>query len=205
MINVSRTVGFVVLVLIFIAVFAWVSSSATTQNLHGDLLYTLQNPVVLSPEYPDYGSEGWQRNTTGNQKILVIPIMFSDVKNSTTLSDLNRTIKNLTEYYYNVSYGKLNLSYDIIDWITLPKPMAFYGADGGFENTSWKRIDKLNVLYNQLVNDTVKAADLSIDFSKYDHLIIVHAGNNQANDQECNDCIWTMRFLISELKQMIIA
>ncbi|NCN69502.1 MAG: M6 family metalloprotease domain-containing protein, partial [Candidatus Altiarchaeum hamiconexum] len=130
----------------------------------------------------------------GNQKILVIPVMFSDVKNSTTLGDLNKTLKNLTEYYYNVSYGKLNLTYEINDWIALPKPMAFYGADGGFGNTIYGRIDKLNVISNQLGKDTVKAVDLSTNFSKYDHLIIIHAGNDQANDEGCKDCIWSMMF-----------
>ncbi|PKP57815.1 MAG: hypothetical protein CVT88_08375, partial [Candidatus Altiarchaeales archaeon HGW-Altiarchaeales-1] len=71
--------------------------------------------------------------------------------------------------------------------------MAFYGADGGFENTTYKRIDKLNVMYNQFANDTIRAVDSKINFSKYDHVIILHAGNDQANDPECGDCIWSMR------------
>ena len=175
------------------------TSSATTQNGQLEPFFYASNiknipEIVLSPEYPDYGKESWQKNTTGNQKILVIPVMFSDVKNSTTLGDLNKTLKNLTEYYYNVSYGKLNLTYEINDWIALPKPMAFYGADGGFGNTIYGRIDKLNVISNQLGKDTVKAVDLSTNFSKYDHLIIIHAGNDQANDEGCKDCIWSMMF-----------
>jgi len=143
-------------------------------------------------ELPQYGNDDWERNTTGNHKILVIPVMFSDVKNSTTVDDLKGIIANLSDYYYNVSYGKLNLTYDVKDWVTLNKPMSYYGADGGFANESYLRVDALNTVYNQIAFDTINATDSYIYFSQYDHLIIIHAGEDQASDRECTGCLWSM-------------
>lgn len=143
-------------------------------------------------EYPPYGSDDWERSTVGNQKILVVPVLFSDVKNSTTINHLGEVMENLSKYYYTVSYGRLNLTYAIAPWVSLDKPVSFYGADGGFENKSSLRVDALNNLYYRVAVDAVKSADDAVDFSGCNHLMIVHAGSDQAENQSCRDCIWSV-------------
>lgn len=153
-----------------------------------------KNLSGLSIEYPPYGSDDWERAASGNQSVLVIPVMFSDVKNKTTVDDLKKIMGNLSEYYCINSNGRLNLTYDISDWVMLNKTMSYYGADGGFENKSNLRIDALNTPYYQIASDAVKSVDSYVDFSKYDHLIIVHAGEDQAGSPKCGDCIWSTAF-----------
>ncbi len=100
----------------------------------------------------------------------------------------------MNQYYVEVSYGKVSLQADLLrKWITLPSKMAFYGADasdpgddaGGNGQGSW-----------QMVLDAVTLADPDVDFSKYESLIIMHAGNDQArvSPRTLSSLIWSKTF-----------
>lgn len=78
--------------------------------------------------------------TTGNVKVLVIPVDFSD-KQATSRYDLNKIdtafnggtnassllYKSVKDYYYQASYGRLNLTFDVLDqWYRPSKSSSYY-------------------------------------------------------------------------------
>ncbi|MBL0385325.1 M6 family metalloprotease domain-containing protein [Tumebacillus sp. ITR2] len=86
------------------------------------------------------------------------------------------TDRTLHNYYNEVSYGKLNVttqdSPEKVGWVTAPHPYSYYFGDTGSLPTSTSDYNANgfgdyphNV--QGLVEDVVKAADPTIDFSKY--------------------------------------
>ncbi|MFQ6120824.1 MAG: hypothetical protein ACE5KE_13200, partial [Methanosarcinales archaeon] len=76
---------------------------------------------------------------TGTQKIVVIAIDFSDKYGTKTISDFNdllfsRKKGSLNHYYYEVSYGKLNLTGKIFGWYRSDHPHTYYGKDRNTAN-----------------------------------------------------------------------
>lgn len=139
--------------------------------------------------------------TTGTKKIVIIPVVFSDIKNSTTIAKLNSTVQNISVYYKENSYNKLNFTVVLIPkWYSLNRTMVSYGAD----NTScavyrdfgrWVR-SGCNYAWmgsREFVIDSLTISDSEINFSNYDHVIIVHAGNDEASSDEGND-LWSVRW-----------
>lgn len=132
---------------------------------------------------------------SGIQRIIVVPVQFPDAAGSVSLQDpLDHLLMQLNQYYIEVSYGKVSLQADLLrKWITLPKKLAFYGADasdpgddaGGNSQGSW-----------QMVLDTVALADPDVDFSKYENLILMHGGNDQAktSPRTLSSLIWSKTF-----------
>jgi len=157
--------------------------------------------VSATPDIPPYGIDEWNKKTTGNHTVLVVIVNFNDFKNLTSINDITRKLDLLREFYFNNSYGSLNLSFDL-KFVNLTKNMGYYGADGGFGNTSWKRIDELGYKYHHygedfsyqhvFPNDVLKILDNEVNFMNYDHIIFVHSYYDQANHQECKDCLWSI-------------
>ncbi len=132
---------------------------------------------------------------SGVQKVIVIPVQFPDASGSASLQEpLDHLLMQLNQYYTEVSYRKVSLQSDVLrKWITLPKRIAFYGADasehgddaGGNSQGSW-----------QMILDAIPLADPDVDFSKYESLIIMHAGNDQAktSPRRLSSEIWSKTF-----------
>lgn len=166
------------------------------------LVFLLIIQICLADlEYPPYGNEDWNKNTIGNHKVLVVIANFNDFKNLTTIDEIQKNLNLLKEFYYNNSYKKLNLSFDIKS-VNLSRNMEYYGEDGGFGNTSWKRIDELGYKYHHygedfsyqdvLANDILKILDNNINFLDYDHIIFIHSYYDQAEEQNCTNCLWSV-------------
>ncbi|HUU26391.1 MAG TPA: FG-GAP-like repeat-containing protein [archaeon] len=88
---------------------------------------------------------------------------------------IQRNILFAAQYYEDVSQGKVILivpePVDISEIYTLPKEMAEYGKD-----------DDYSLRTANLAVDAIKAADNELDFSKYDVIMVFHAGCGQHTD-----------------------
>jgi len=136
---------------------------------------------------------------TGDVKIIILCIEFSDVKHGGThtpayfddMADGNTNSMKL--YYKEASYSKINISSDSDGWYTSTQTMAYYGAPVGGDHD--------NPSLYKLVTEALVAADGAINFSQYDvdldgwidYLMIIHAGGDQAMTGSPND-IWSHKY-----------
>ena len=105
----------------------------------------------------------------GNVTIPVFLVQFSDVKNedaAVTPDSVKRTlfsedensdlfpVEGVTGYYNRSSYGQLNISGDVYDWLTLSNTREYYqNVENGRE---------------LVIQEIIDAYDSSVDFSRYD-------------------------------------
>lgn len=133
----------------------------------------------------------------GLERVLVLRVDFSDQPGKRPRAELDAFLfdpnrVSLASYFSEVSYGKMRIegeSYPRREgWYRLPQPMRFYGAG---------RI--LLERYLTLVEDACNAADPDVNFHDFDrdgdgvvdHLIILHAGNDEASSGVSHD-IWSI-------------
>lgn len=102
--------------------------------------------------------------STGNPHVLVIPIEFTDYKAPTNMVKTLETAffgtsvdtgwESLTSYYQKASYGKLNISGDVLPVFSTGKKSTYYDniEDGDYE----------------ILKAALEYYDASIDYSKYD-------------------------------------
>ncbi|MEM3818947.1 MAG: M6 family metalloprotease domain-containing protein [Nitrososphaerota archaeon] len=117
--------------------------------------------------------------STSEVNVIVIPVDFPDQPGGgppeTYVSKINTS---MGEYWREVSYGKISVKlYTVSKWLRLDRKYSFYGedADGVDENPC------------RLVIDAVKVADALIDFKKYDYIMVMHSGRDQAYTHEEGD------------------
>ncbi|MGC8849937.1 MAG: hypothetical protein ACP5QI_05635, partial [Candidatus Bathyarchaeia archaeon] len=103
----------------------------------------------------------------GTQSIIVIPVAFKDLPGSMSLEELrSKVFTHVSDYLRDVSGGSLTISGDVAPrWYELSRSYKWYGE--GRER------------WENLVWDAVKAADRDVNYLEYDHVMIVHAGDNQ--------------------------
>lgn len=139
----------------------------------------------------------------GVARILVLLIQFTNVSHAPShdaayfdgfFSNATPAARSMRAYYREASYGGLTINATIVPtWFTSVHPMEYYGKDG----TSG--IDSANGPIYYLVDEAVRAADPSVDFTSFDtdhdglvdHLVIVHAGPGQENHANLTDAIWS--------------
>jgi len=93
---------------------------------------------------------------------------------------VNNSVQKFTDYLSEVSYGQLTVQITISPNVyTLSHVMGYYG-DNELSTSSFADIE--NLIY-----DSVKAADADINFSTYDAILIVHAGAGQESDVANNN------------------
>jgi M6 family metalloprotease-like protein len=125
-------------------------------------------------------------NVSGTQRLAVICTEFSDVSHSTNASTIQTRLNNMAEYFQDVSLGKIPISFTFFDdkWIRLNNTMEYYGQ-GSWHNDfhGW-----------DFVVDSVKAWQNFVNFSDYDCLTIVHAGDDQASHTDEIGLLWSQNF-----------
>ena len=119
------------------------------------------------------GIDGYMPST-GNVKVLVVPIQFSDVYTSKTSltkyrTDLERTFfgtdtgyESLSTYYQKSSYGKLNISGEVLPWYSPLNKSTYYEA--AYENDS-----SMSKIMGELAIEAISYYSSSIDLSEYDY------------------------------------
>lgn len=110
-------------------------------------------------------------------RVLVIPVEFKDLHGPGSPQALAKA-SGLEDYWEEVSYGALELEVEVLStWVELDRSYLSYARDvEGIDDGSC-----------QLVWDTLKKADPLADFSEYDYVMIMHAGEDQAITHDEDD------------------
>lgn len=139
--------------------------------------------------------------TTGQQKILVILVEYSDIKFTTV--DVHTAFDNLMnqegytaneatgsvyDFFTASSNGQFQPQFDIYGPVALGNTRAYYGAHRGSQNDARAA---------EMVRDACQLMDDEIDFSQYDadgdgqvdNVYVFYAGNGEA-DSGIEDSIW---------------
>jgi M6 family metalloprotease-like protein len=131
----------------------------------------------------------WNRRIpfVGAQPTLVLMVQFSDVRMSISRAQAEQIVKVVDNFVRTSSYGRTWLDYTIHPRVlTLPKPMAYYG---GPSQGAQRGDDDARIIEYHLT--TIRLAKQEgIDLSKYKHIIIIHAGKDEATGGTAND-IWS--------------
>ena len=141
--------------------------------------------------------------TTGNNNLLIILVSFADRAFTYTREDFdsltsqpgysrNGATGSVKDYYYDVSFGQLELNPTVVGPYTLSQPMAYYGATGpSFSDVNPK----------EMIAEACALADSEIDFSQFDMnndgivdaVHVIFAGAGEASTGE-TDAIWPHRW-----------
>jgi len=149
--------------------------------------------VALDPWQANLSSNGYgyrvlagQHSVLGVQQALVILVDFEDVRHTKSPDQVRDVaVDQLNVYYNEVSYGKVSIAGQVFGWYTLPEPMSYYGHDrqkpGDDENK------------DQLAFNALLKLPSSLDLTPFQYFVIVHAGQDQADDQNrvMSDEIWS--------------
>ncbi|MEE1225973.1 MAG: M6 family metalloprotease domain-containing protein [Bacteroidales bacterium] len=143
--------------------------------------------------------------TTGNNNLLILLVSFADRAFTYTREDFdslasqpgysrNGATGSVKDYYYDVSFGQLELNPTVAGPYTLSQPMAYYGAAGPYFS---------DVNPKEMVSEACALADSEIDFSQFDMnndgkidaVHVIFAGAGEASTGETN-AIWPHRWSI---------
>ena len=139
--------------------------------------------------------------TTGSIKVLCLLVDYPNMANSYSKTDFENLLNqpnyngtgSLKDYFLQSSFGKLDVTVDVIDWVTAPNDYEYYGNSNGYG------------VARELVRFAVDQAELNgIDFSQYDNdndgdvdgIMVVHAGQG-AEEGAQRQYIWSHRSRIA--------
>ncbi len=147
----------------------------------------------------------------GATALVALRVAFADrggrVPRDQHLSVLFGEASSLQHYYAWVSGGALAVSGGVFPeegtWFQLHVPLATYGADLGPSNSDPTRHDHGKRTPEDLIAAAVRLADPTVDFSRFDwdgdgavdHLLIIHAGDDQAASGRADD-IWSRQVVL---------
>ncbi|MFH1860518.1 MAG: M6 family metalloprotease domain-containing protein [bacterium] len=112
--------------------------------------------------------------TTGTVAVLALMVEFSDVKFAKDRGYFKGLMDQFAAYYQKNSYGKLKIVWAIAT-STVNNTMSYYG---------YKDDDTL-------IEDAVLAADEAVNFSQYNALMVVHAGQGQESNINATELIYS--------------
>lgn len=137
--------------------------------------------------------------TKGTTKLLAILVQFADVPFSNTNDAFNNLFNqkgysvsgstgSVSDFFYDNSFGKMNLSVDVVGPYTLSQNMSYYGKNDNSGSDSNPQA---------MVTEAVALADKDVDFSKYDNdkdgtidgIYIIYAGYGEEAGAS-SDAIW---------------
>jgi M6 family metalloprotease-like protein len=131
----------------------------------------------------------WNRRIpfVGAQPTLVLLVQFSDVRMSISSAQAEQIVKVVDNFIRTASYGRTWIDYTIHPRVlTLPKPMAYYGEP----SPGAQRGDDFRRKAEYLLTTIRLAKQEGIDLTNYKHIIIIHAGKDEAAGGTAND-IWS--------------
>ncbi|MCH3923326.1 MAG: M6 family metalloprotease domain-containing protein [Bacteroidales bacterium] len=177
-----------------------------------NFLRTINKSLSFSQQQIDKQQNAFSTNkssypTTGNNNLLIILVSFPDRVCSATQSDFqaiasehNYSLYGATgsvkDYYYDNSFGQLNLNPIVVGPFMLSHNMAYYGAPSATFS---------DIRPKEMVAEACHLADSIIDFSQFDMnhdsiidaVHIIFAGQPQSSTGEVN-AIWPHRWFITD-------
>ncbi|MFX0168686.1 MAG: M6 family metalloprotease domain-containing protein [Candidatus Hodarchaeota archaeon] len=116
--------------------------------------------------------------TTGQYDLIIILVEFTDKTHTFNSTEVrNNAVIALDDYIDEVSYGLTQVGGNTTVWLNLGHDRAYY-VDG----TSFPSEPKF-----ELVQDSINLADPIVDFSAYDGVTIIHAGQGQELSHDWRD------------------
>ncbi|MBR5686899.1 MAG: M6 family metalloprotease domain-containing protein [Prevotella sp.] len=105
-------------------------------------------------------------------------------------------VGSVRDYFNDQSYGKFDLSFDVVGPVTMPKTYAYYGKDSDGEGNDSHP--------GEMVATACQMIDEEVDFSRYDwdddgvveEVYVLYAGHGQADYHDRNT-IWPHMFALS--------
>lgn len=101
--------------------------------------------------------------STGKVNGLVIPVEFPDaVAKKVTSNDILPTYQSVSSYYYNTSYGKLEMSFDVLDWQMMSKKSTYYEriSDDYYGDAPGA---------SAIIHEVLNKVEDEVDLTKYDN------------------------------------
>ena len=115
----------------------------------------------------------------------------------------NGCLGSVSDYFYDQSYGQRNMQFDVVGPVTLPQPLAYYGAPEEGESSGDSKV-------LDFAADACTAAKDLVDFSKYDwdgdgkvdNVYILFAGFSEARGADPN-CLWPHQWVVHDRELVI--
>jgi len=121
---------------------------------------TVQPSGVLGPQ---------SRHGRGEQRVLIAVARFADAASSQTLEGIRkRAVEELDQFVRDQSYGLAWIKADFKGYVTLPDPLSAYTVSPYNFQVDRNRLKKF-------VEDTMSGLDAAVDFTAYDHILIIPA------------------------------
>jgi hypothetical protein len=103
----------------------------------------------------------------GEQHVLMVAVKFPDVEPTFPLERIRKkVVAELNQYIKEQSYDLTWVKADFRGWVKLPAPISEYKISPYNFNVDRTRIRKL-------VEDTMTALEKEVDFSQYQHILII--------------------------------
>jgi hypothetical protein len=103
----------------------------------------------------------------GEQRVLMAAVRFPDVEPSFPLERIRKkVVVDLNDYVQEQSYGRAWVNADFKGWVKLPDPISEYKISPYNFMVDRTRIRKL-------VEDTMTALEKDVDYSRYQHILII--------------------------------
>ena len=98
--------------------------------------------------------------TKGDVRGLVVPIDFVDSPASFANNAYMPSYHSVTSYYYNSSYGKLNMSFDVVDWFRMRKNSSYYEKLS--DDDYYGKVPGVSAIVLEVLSSLSKYIDLSL-------------------------------------------
>ena len=147
---------------------------------------------------------------SGHKKGLVILVNYADRKMTYGQSTYNDFFNkegysaynmggSVHDYFYSQSYGKFNLTFDVVGPVTLSKKMAYYGENDSEGN------DKHAA---EMVAEACRLADENVNFSDYDwdndgevdQVYVIYAGYGESQTDDSN-VVWPHEYELTSANE----
>jgi M6 family metalloprotease-like protein len=125
-------------------------------------------------------------NVNGTQRLVVVCTEFSDVTHSTNVSTIRTRLENMATYFHNISFGKISIDFTLFgdEWLRLNNTMEYYGQGSGKNDLhGW-----------DYIVDSIKAWERFVNFSEYECLTVIHAGEDQSSRPNQTELLWRQNY-----------
>lgn len=134
----------------------------------------------------------------GTLRVLVVAAQFSDINHTVSTDTIKQEfIQQVAPYFSSLSYRAVSMQVDVIGWVRLPNPQAYYGKDCGGsidsgdcsgQPTSW-----------WIARDAVPRLNNTVNFDNYDYFVFVHSGYGEEttklrNGSGLTDTVWSVTY-----------
>ena len=144
------------------------------------------NNIEADSRVLNEGTQERSQSVVGPVSLVVLLVEFSDTKHVASKEAVHNLIfVVMNDYYRQVSYGRIEITGNVTDWITLGHPMRYYGADAG---------GNIDPNSSKLLTDAVAAAGSTVDFKQYQNVMVMHAGNGQESEGDKTDDVWSVYY-----------